>query len=166
MIIMAKKRKTRGYHLFLMGLVAIMAFAYVSISIEPPFDTSKYVEVDVIDVVDSTIIIGNGCTAIVADTSPERAYSIALGLESRIDMRPNTHDIFAQTLKTFNISLNSVTIDTYNGDFYTASMIMYTPDKMFKLDSKPSDAIAVALRTSSPIYINKTLLSETGDNIC
>ncbi|MFQ6009801.1 MAG: bifunctional nuclease family protein [Candidatus Aenigmatarchaeota archaeon] len=165
---MAKRKKkwVRGYHLFLIGILVLLVLVYASLSVKPLFDTSQYVEADVLDIVDSTIILGHGCTAIIAETSPERAYSIALGLEGRIDMRPNTHDIFAQTLKTFNISLDSVTLDAFNGDFYTASMIMWTPEKMLKLDSKPSDAIAVALRTLTPIYINKTLLSERGEDIC
>ena len=158
--------KAKGYQLFLMGMVAILSMIYVSISIEPPFDTSQYVEADLIDVADQTVYIGYNCTAIVADTSQERAESIALGLEGWIDQRPNTHDIFSQTLKTFNITLNSVTVDSYNGQFYYSSMIFYTPTKMLKLDAKPTDAIAVALRTKTPIYINKTLLAERGQTVC
>ncbi|MEM5804836.1 MAG: DUF151 domain-containing protein, partial [Candidatus Aenigmatarchaeota archaeon] len=120
------KSAMKGYQLFLMGLVAIMSFIYVVISVQPPFDTSKYVEADLIDVAGQTVYIGHECVAIVADTSVERAESIALGLEGKIDSRPNTHDLFAETLKSFNITLDSVTLDYYNGDFYYSSMIMRT----------------------------------------
>ena len=163
---MAKKKMVKGYQLFLMGTVAIMALTFASVSVQTPFDTSGYVEADTVNVIESTIILGHGCDAIIAETSPERADSIVLGLMGKIDMRPNTHDIFAQTMKTFNITMQSATIDSFNGQFYKGSMIMWAPEKMLKLDSKPSDAIAVALRMDAPIYINQTLLSEKGENIC
>ena len=44
--------------------------------------------------------------------------------------------------------------------------IIRTTDKVMKIDSKPSDAIALALRADVPIYVNKTLLSEIGQKVC
>lgn len=129
-------------------------------------DTSGYVAADVLQVVDNTIVVGKGCQAIVAETSPERAYSIQLGIEGIIDDRPNTHDIFVETIKSFNISLEYVTLDSYEDGIYYANLLFKSDDKYLKLDTKPSDAIALALRTNSTIYINETLLEETGENIC
>ena len=45
-------------------------------------------------------------------------------------------------------------------------MILSKDNKVLRLDMKPSDGIAVAVRTDSPIYINATMLDEIGQNIC
>jgi hypothetical protein len=83
-----------------------------------------------------------------------------------MEQRPNTHDIFAQTLKSFNITLDYVTIDNLVNGTYYSNLFLRSGNKILKLDAKPSDAIALALRTNSTIYINKTLLQEVGKNIC
>jgi len=130
------------------------------------FTTEDYVEANVIRVIDNTVIIGNNCTAIVAQTSPERAHSIELGLEGKIEIRPNTHDVFVDVLKNFNITVDSVTLDKYQDKIYYATMNLRKGDEVLKIDLKPSDGIAIALRTKSPIYIKKDLLEKMGQNIC
>lgn len=127
----------------------------------------KFVEVNELHVIqDNTIVMGNNCTAIVAQTSPERARSITLGLRGIINVRPNTHDILSDVLDGFNITLERVKVTKFKDNMYLAKMILRNRDKILKLDSKPSDAIATALRTNSTIYINRTLLNERGKNIC
>ena len=140
-----------------------MAYAIVNL-IE--IDRSNYVVADVIKVSDTTIFIGKNCTAIVAETSPERAESIEAGIKGIINERPSTHDTFVEVLKSFNITLDSVNIERFDGKYYYANLILKSSDKVLKLDTKPSDAIALAVRTNSTIYINKTMLQEVGKNIC
>jgi len=161
---MAKHRKTGS--IALTAIAMILGITLVALAINQYFSAEGYVEVNVLDVIDNNIYVGNNCTAIVAETSPERAESIQLGLEKRIDTRPNSHDLFAETLKEFNITLEQVTIDSFNGHWYLSSMYMRSGDKVLKLDSKPTDAIAVALRTDSKMYVNATLLKERGENVC
>lgn len=160
---MAKKKKSdMTFTVFLI----LVLLSIITVAVIDTFDTSGYVKADILEVSDNTIVIGNECQAIVAETSPERAWSIQLGIEGIIDGRPNTHDIFAETLKSFNISLEYVTIDSFEDGIYYANLILKSDDKILKLDSKPSDAIALALRTNSTIYINETMLNEVGQNIC
>ena len=125
-----------------------------------------YVEADVLEVQGSVVVLGKDCLAIVAETSPERAYSIELGIAGIIDGRPNTHDIFAETLRSFNISLEYVTLDNYEDGIYYANLVLKSDEKYLKLDTKPSDAIALALRTNSSIFLNQTLLEEIGQTVC
>jgi bifunctional DNase/RNase len=151
-------------------ILAVLAFALfisiVSIEVSNFIDLNMYVKADVIDVDGNSIIVGEGCTAIIADTSDERAESILLGLEGKIGERPNTHDVFVDAFKTFNITINSVTMDRFDGKYYYSNIILTTDEKILKIDSKPSDAIAIALRANAPIYVNRTLLKERGENIC
>jgi bifunctional DNase/RNase len=158
-----KANKAPLVTLFLLILSSIMAYAIVNL-IE--IDKSKYLIADYLKVSGTTILIGNNCTAIVAETSLERAQSIESGIEGVIDERPNTHDTIAAILKSFNITLDSVFMERFDGKFYYANLLLRSGDKILKLDTKPSDAIAIAVRTNSTIYINKTMLQEIGENIC
>jgi bifunctional DNase/RNase len=160
---MAKKK---NHKMPFMTFIALVLLSLAAVAVIDSFDTTGYVEADLLEVSGSTIILGNGCQAIVAETSPERAYSIELGIEGIIDERPNTHDIFAETLRSFNITLDYVTLDRYEDGVYYANLFLKTEDKVLKLDSKPSDAIALALRTNSTIYINETLLNDIGETVC
>jgi hypothetical protein len=125
-----------------------------------------YVPADVLEVVGNTIVIGNDCKAIVADTSPERAVSIQNGMEGFIDTRPNTHDTFLEALRSFNITLEYVTMDRYDGENFYSNLVLSTDSKMLKLDTRPSDAIAMAVRANVTIYINSVLLDAMGQDIC
>lgn len=147
-------------------LIISILLSLLSLGIISIIDISKYVPANVLRVEDSTIIVGNNCTAIIAQTSPERAHSIELGIKGIIEQRPNTHDTFAAVLKSFNITLEAVNIENFDENYYYADLLLRKGDKVLKLDTKPSDGIALALRMDSTIYINKTLLSEIGENIC
>ncbi|MFB6088348.1 MAG: bifunctional nuclease family protein [Candidatus Aenigmatarchaeota archaeon] len=162
-------RELNGKKLVQMVLICgiiILSLTVASIPLSK-VDSDTFVEINRLHVIqDSTIVVGNNCTAIIAQTSPERAQSIALGLRGLVNVRPNTHDIFSDTLGGFNISLERIEMTNFEDGMYYARMILRDENKILKLDSKPSDAIAVALRTNSTMYINKTLLDERGKDIC
>jgi bifunctional DNase/RNase len=157
----SKKPQIQSLTFLLLIVLSVAALAIVNM-----IDSSEYYAADVLEVEGTVITLGHGCKAIVAETSPERAYSIELGIKGLIEQRPNTHDIFSETLKSFNITLDYVTIDRFEDDVYYANLMLRNDDKALKLDVKPSDGIALALRTNSTIYINKTMLQEVGKNIC
>jgi bifunctional DNase/RNase len=144
----------------------LIILSFVVIAVINMINLGDYVVANVLQVSGQTVIIGNNCTAIVQDTSAERAQSIQDGINGVMEQRPNTHDIFAQTLKSFNITLDYVTIDSFVNGTYYSNLFLRSGNKILKLDARPSDAIALALRTNSTIYINKTLLKEVGTNIC
>jgi bifunctional DNase/RNase len=146
--------------------VALVLFSFLVIASVNLINLSDYVVANVLEVSGTSVIIGYNCTGIVADTSPERAASIEAGMKGIIQDRPNTHDVFVEALRSFNITLESVTIDNFDGNYYYANLLLRSGNKVLKLDTKPSDAIALAVRTNSTIYINKTLLQEIGKNIC
>lgn len=154
------------FAVLILGISAILFASILSFALLEYLTVENYVEASVLRISGNSIIIGNNCTAIIAETSPERAASIELGLEKRMDQRPNTHDTFAQALKSFNVTLESVRLERYDNRYYYSDMILRTKDKMLLLDAMPSDAIALALRMGAPIYVNKTLLQEVGKNIC
>ena len=125
-----------------------------------------FVEADVFSLEGNIIILGHDCKAIVAETSPERALSIQMGIEGKVEDRPMTHDTFVEVLKSYNITLESVKLTKYQNEYYYSDMIFNNGKKILELDTMPSDALALAVRVDAPIYINQTLLEEEGIDIC
>jgi len=163
---MTRNKEKRENIIFFTALAAIVVSSFLASAVFEYFNQEGYVKADIIQMVGDTVVIGNNCTAIVAQTSPERAHSIELGLEGKIEIRPNTHDVFVDVLKNFNITVDSVTLDKYEDNIYYATMNLRRGDEVLKIDLKPSDGIAIAIRTNSPIYIKKKLLEDMGQNIC
>lgn len=156
-----KRQKIDKFSIFIVILITVsIGIAVINLEKE------GLVEANVIRVIGNTIIIANNCTGIVADTSIERAFSIQQGLENKIEFRPNTHDTFVAVLKSFNITLDSVEINKFENNTYYSDIIFSTENKTLRLDAKPSDAIAIALRTNSTIFIDKNLLNKYGTDIC
>src|SRR4030067_1587535 len=139
--------------------VILVVISFTAIAIVNLINFEDYVVADVLQISGSTVIIGNNCTAIISDTSPERAQAIDDGIRGIMQQRPGTYDIFSDILKSFNISLEYVTLDSFVNEIYYSNLYLKSGSKILKLDGRPSDAIALALRTNSTIYLNKTLLN-------
>lgn len=88
------------------------------------------------------------------------AQAITFKLSSIKPIRPLTHDLFAGTLNIFDITVDEVLIyKTRDGVFY--SYIFYRKEEeTIRVDSRTSDAIALALRFNAPIYIRESILDK------
>ena len=91
--------------------------------------------------------------------TPE-AQSIAFELQHSIPPRPLTHDLFRTFINKFKITLLHVLIYKYeNGVFF--SRLTFEQDKnIVEIESRTSDAVAIALRTNSPIYTTENIMQE------
>ena len=87
------------------------------------------------------------------------AQAIAFALRGVDVVRPLTHDLFGSMTKAFGIELQHVLIDRIDdGTFF--SLLYYTQNSEYAfIDSRTSDAIAIALRANAPIYIREELLN-------
>ncbi len=147
----------------------LLLLAAVSVAAIQIFNEADYAKADVIKLggpSGNTLTIGSGCKGIVADTSPERAQAIAEGLGDVIIERPSVYDVYVDTVKSFNISIDRVVLEKYDGQYYYSNIFVNSGNKILKIDSKPSDAVAVALRAKAPVYIKRDLLEKEGKNIC
>lgn len=87
---------------------------------------------------------------------PPEATAIAMVLQNREFSRPLTHDLLRALLKALSGELEMVVIDSIQDSTYYATLHVRDPKKQtHQIDSRPSDAIAIALRTGSPIYISE-----------
>lgn len=86
------------------------------------------------------------------------AGSITLPLEGAQPDRPNTHDLMKSFLDKLEVNLLRVVIDDiWNGTYY-AKLHLDTDKGEIEIDSRPSDAIALALRWQAPIYVADGIL--------
>jgi len=88
------------------------------------------------------------------------ARSIALQMESRSVPRPNTHDLARSVIDGLDGEVERIVVtDLRNGTFY-ASLSLRVANRIIEIDSRPSDAIAIALRSDAPIYVRESVFEK------
>ncbi|OJJ20123.1 hypothetical protein BKI52_16765 [marine bacterium AO1-C] len=90
------------------------------------------------------------------------AQAIAIEIEKIVPNRPMTHDLFKSFAESFNFSVLEIIIsDLREGVFY-AKIVCTDGTQTLEIDARPSDAIAIGLRFSVPIYTFENIMSEAG----
>lgn len=115
---------------------------------------------------DGVISLTGNCYRVVAGTEPHLAESIANGIEKRIVERPNTHDILRDQLESFDIKILMIKVVDIRKNNFIGKIILKQDDKIVSLESRPSDGIALAVRTNSSVYMNETLMKKYGEKVC
>jgi len=90
------------------------------------------------------------------------AQSIALRMESITPPRPMTHDLFVSFAHAFGVKLKEVFIYKFEDGIFSSELTFSDGERTVVIDSRTSDAIAIAMRTSAPIYTTRAILDETG----
>ena len=90
------------------------------------------------------------------------AQSIAMRLEHVIPPRPMSHDLMVSMFHAFGISLDEVLIYKFSEGVFMSRIKLSTDGKDLELESRTSDAIALALRTGAHIYTTQEVLIKTG----
>lgn len=90
------------------------------------------------------------------------AQSIALRLESIAPPRPMTHDLFVSFAHAFGVKLKEVFIYKFEDGIFSSELTFTDGERTVVIDSRTSDAIAIAMRTHAPIYTTPAILDETG----
>lgn len=90
------------------------------------------------------------------------AQAIAIQLEGLTPPRPLTHDLFVSFAKSFGVELNSVQIYKLEEGVFFSKLQCNDGKKEIFIDARTSDAIALALRFSCPIYTSNEILDKAG----
>ena len=90
------------------------------------------------------------------------AQSIAIRMENIIPPRPMTHDLFVSFAHAFGVKLKEVFIYKFEDGIFSSELTFTDGEREVVLDSRTSDAIAIAMRTKSPIFTTRSILDETG----
>ncbi len=91
------------------------------------------------------------------------AQSIECRLQQVTPPRPLTHDLIKNMMETFNLKLSCIDIHKLPSGVFAANLVMEGPQgELCKIDARSSDALALAVRTGSPIYTTADVLEEAG----
>ncbi len=88
------------------------------------------------------------------------ANAIAMQMEKILSPRPMTHDLLKNLLSQFDVILEKVLINDLSESTFFATLYLKANGTVIEMDSRPSDAIALALRTDSPIYVDSEVLDK------
>ena len=93
------------------------------------------------------------------------ATAIALALEGVVPQRPMTHDLLRLVTERLGANVDRVVVTELSDGTYFADLVMSRDGEEVTVSSRPSDAIALAARTSSPVFASRTVLDEAGVEI-
>ncbi len=89
------------------------------------------------------------------------ATSILSKLEGVKPPRPMTHDLLKNVLESLGGILEKVVIHDLRNNTYIAKLVVKVKEEILEIDSRPSDAIALALRTNSPVYMEEDIIERS-----
>ena len=93
---------------------------------------------------------------------PAEATAIALSVQGIQTSRPLTCDLLKQVITSLNASVTMVCVSEFKEQTFFARLVLKHDDGELEVDCRPSDAIALALRTEAPIYVSEAVLQEAG----
>lgn len=90
------------------------------------------------------------------------AQAIAVALENMQPTRPLTHDLLKNMMIAFQIQLTEILIHRIHEGIFYAKLVCQTPLETIEIDSRTSDALAIAVRFDAPIYTYESILDSAG----
>lgn len=90
------------------------------------------------------------------------ADAIAVRLQGVSVPRPMTHDLMHSIVDILGASINSIVVSDLKNDTFFAKIVLNIDGEQMEVDSRPSDAIALAVRVEAPIYAEDVVLEKAG----
>ncbi len=101
-----------------------------------------------------TIIIG-----------PFEAKAISMALNGEVFSRPLTHDLLHEVIKTLGATVEKVIVNDLIDGTYYARIILNHEGRMYSIDARPSDSIALALRANAPVFVSSHVMDVASEYI-
>jgi len=89
------------------------------------------------------------------------ANAIALEIEKATPPRPMTHDLLRNAIRGLNAQVKKVVVSELRDDTFYAVIWMDQDGELVTIDARPSDALALALRSDCPIYVSRQVLDNS-----
>ncbi|MFC2073014.1 bifunctional nuclease family protein [Chloroflexota bacterium] len=93
---------------------------------------------------------------------PAEADAIAVKLQGVTVPRPLTHDLLRSVIDTLGASVNSIVVSDLKNDTFYAKITLDVDGGQMEVDSRPSDALALAVRVEAPVYVEESVLDKAG----
>lgn len=95
---------------------------------------------------------------------PFEATAIALALEGTQVPRPLSHDLMKSIIEALKAKVNKIVIHDIQENTFFAKVVLESSLGPLEIDARPSDSIALALRTNSPIYVTDAIILEESED--
>ena len=93
---------------------------------------------------------------------PVEAAAIAKALSREKSTRPMTHSLLGTVMGTLGGKLQRIVISKVQGTVFYASLHIKQADTVYKIDARPSDAVALAVRLKVPMYVSENVMRRQG----
>ena len=93
---------------------------------------------------------------------PFEADAITIGLQDVQMTRPLTHDLLRSVIDRMDASVSHIWVNDLRNDTFYAEIVVESDGRKLKIDSRPSDAIALAVRVNVPIYVAESVMDRAG----
>lgn len=93
---------------------------------------------------------------------PAEADAIAVKLQGVTTPRPLTHDLLHSVIDALGATVNSIVVSELKNDTFYARIVLDVDGRQMEIDSRPSDALALAVRVEAPIYAEESVLDKAG----
>lgn len=93
---------------------------------------------------------------------PNEADAIAFKLQDVAAPRPLTHDLLGTVISTLGADVKRIIVSDLNNDTFYAKIVLQVNGTATEVDCRPSDAIALAVRTDAPIFAHDTVIEKAG----
>lgn len=93
---------------------------------------------------------------------PFETDAIVVELQQVETARPLTHDLLKAAIKALGGKVSHVLVNALKDDYFTATVFVDQDGQLLEIDSRPSDAIALAVRTKVPVFVDEKVMDEAG----
>ena len=93
---------------------------------------------------------------------PSEADAIAVKLQGANVPRPLTHDLLRSVIDSLGAVIESIVVNDLKSDTFYAKIILKVDSEQIEIDSRPSDALALAVRADVPVYAEESVLDKAG----
>ena len=160
-----RKKKVKKIKLSTILMTVILAAAIVAIyylyrpvlQSLPQLSTFGYSEALIRTDRSGIVKLNSGCLEISMFVAEDQVVSIENGMAGFINYRPNAHDLMKDLLDNMGIEVLMAKVERIVNSTYHANLVVKKDNLVLSLDSKPSDAIAIAIRENAPIYVKEDL---------
>lgn len=96
---------------------------------------------------------------------PVEAMAISSAIDGVVPPRPQTHDLLASVIESLGATLERVVVTELRDNVYFADLVLDVDGKEVIVSSRPSDAVALAVRADAPVFARPSVLEEAGIQI-
>jgi bifunctional DNase/RNase len=153
------------YTIIILVIIAVVSYSfYVYTQTQNVLMTEGFINMNIDKIVTvnqlTAVQLKANCSELSFYVSPDQASAIAEGMTNVTMPRPMTHDVFVNIMEGFDIKPILVKITKLSDNTYFAELTLFRWNKFLILDIRPSDALAIAVRTNTPIYVNENLTTK------